>query len=138
MKQVKALLKRIFGTRITSEQDLVGYVLRTSAICAALALSVDVVNQLVFSISWSEAFRSWAITIVLAFGIAAVVSRAIGKSHLDLYRAKQVVETLSRTGISLEAVTDHLLEDGVTQFTRAFGALLAALGKDRASDWIKK
>jgi diguanylate cyclase (GGDEF)-like protein len=97
MKQVKALFKRIFGTRITSEQDLVGYVLRTSTICAALALSVDMVNQLVFAISWSEAFRSWAITIVLAFGIAAVVSRAIGKSHLDLYRAKQVVETLSRT-----------------------------------------
>jgi transaldolase/glucose-6-phosphate isomerase len=56
----------------------------------------------------------------------------------DVEGARHVLETLSRTGISLEAVTDHLLEDGVTQFTRAFGALLAALGKDRASEWIKK
>jgi transaldolase/glucose-6-phosphate isomerase len=55
----------------------------------------------------------------------------------DVEGARQVMERLNRTGISLEAVTDHLLEDGVTQFTRAFGTLLTALGQDRASDWIK-
>jgi diguanylate cyclase (GGDEF)-like protein len=97
MARVSLVLKRVFRTQITSERDLFGYVLRTSGVCAAIALAVDVVNQMVFFISWSEALRSWAITIVLAFGIAVVVSRAIGKSHLDLYRAKQVVEKLSRT-----------------------------------------
>src|SRR4029079_325829 len=95
--QVSEALKRVFRTQITSQRDLFGYVLRTSGICAAAALAVDIVNQMVFFINWSEALRSWAITIVLAFSIAVVVSRAIGKSHLDLYRAKQVVEKLSRT-----------------------------------------
>jgi transaldolase/glucose-6-phosphate isomerase len=49
----------------------------------------------------------------------------------DVKGARRVLETLSRTGISLEAVTDRLLEDGVTQFSRTFDTLLAALGKDR-------
>lgn len=97
MAQLRQLAKRVLGTQITSKRDLFGYVLRTSSICAAVALAVDVLNQSIFFISWSEALRSWALTIVLAFGIAVVVSRIIGKSHLDLYRAKQVVETLSRT-----------------------------------------
>ena len=56
----------------------------------------------------------------------------------DVGGARDVLETLSRTGISLEAVTDRLLEDGITQFSRAFDTLLAALGKDRGSGWIKK
>ena len=51
----------------------------------------------------------------------------------DIEGARHVMEMLNRTGISLEAVTDRLLEDGVTQFSRAFDTLLAALGKDRRS-----
>jgi transaldolase/glucose-6-phosphate isomerase len=50
----------------------------------------------------------------------------------DIEGAREVMETLSRTGISLEAVTDRLLEDGVATFTRAFDSLLAALGKTEA------
>jgi transaldolase/glucose-6-phosphate isomerase len=52
----------------------------------------------------------------------------------DVEEARHVMEMLSRTGISLEAVTDRLLDDGITQFSRAFDTLLAALGKDRRSD----
>jgi hypothetical protein len=68
--QVSEALKRVFRTQITSHRDLFGYVLRTSGICAAAALAVDIVNQMVFFINWSEALRSWAITIILAFSIA--------------------------------------------------------------------
>lgn len=56
----------------------------------------------------------------------------------DVEGARRVMETVSRTGISLEAVTDRLLEDGITQFSRAFDTLLAALGKDRRSDRIER
>jgi transaldolase/glucose-6-phosphate isomerase len=52
----------------------------------------------------------------------------------DVEGARHVMEMLSRTGISIEAVTDRLLEDGITRFRRAFDTLLAALGKDRRSD----
>jgi transaldolase/glucose-6-phosphate isomerase len=45
----------------------------------------------------------------------------------DVDGARHSLETLSRTGISLEAVTDRLLEEGVTQFSRSFDTLLAAL-----------
>ena len=56
----------------------------------------------------------------------------------DVEGARHVMEMLSRTGISLEAVTDRLLEDGITQFSKAFDTLLTALGKDRGTDWIEK
>jgi transaldolase/glucose-6-phosphate isomerase len=56
----------------------------------------------------------------------------------DVEGARHLMDVLSRTGISLEAVTDRLLEDGITQFTRAFDTLLAALGKDRGRDWMTK
>jgi transaldolase/glucose-6-phosphate isomerase len=49
----------------------------------------------------------------------------------DVEGARQVIETLGRAGISLEAVTDRLLEDGITLFNKAFDALLAALDERR-------
>ena len=56
----------------------------------------------------------------------------------DVEGARHVMEMLSRTGISLEAVTDSLLEDGITQFSKAFDTLLTALANDRGTDWIEK
>jgi transaldolase/glucose-6-phosphate isomerase len=45
----------------------------------------------------------------------------------DVEGARHVIETLGRAGISLEAVTDRLLEDGIALFNKAFDALLAAV-----------
>lgn len=42
--------------------------------------------------------------------------------------AKATLATLEHVGISLNEVTDRLLEDGVTQFSKAFDSLLAAVG----------
>ena len=47
----------------------------------------------------------------------------------DIEGAHRVMHDLSRAGISLEAVTDRLLEDGIAQFSRSFDTLLAGLGK---------
>jgi transaldolase / glucose-6-phosphate isomerase len=45
--------------------------------------------------------------------------------------AHKVIEALERTGISLRNVTDRLLEDGLTVFSKAFDTLLAAVDKGR-------
>jgi transaldolase/glucose-6-phosphate isomerase len=45
--------------------------------------------------------------------------------------ARNVIEALARTGISLRDVTDRLLEDGLTRFIEAFDTLLAAVDKGR-------
>ena len=45
--------------------------------------------------------------------------------------AEVTLATLERAGISLNEVTDRLLEDGVTQFSKAFDSLLAAVVKGR-------
>jgi transaldolase/glucose-6-phosphate isomerase len=50
--------------------------------------------------------------------------------------ARHVIEELDRAGISLEEVTDRLLEDGITLFSRAFDTLLGALGRDRRSELV--
>ena len=45
----------------------------------------------------------------------------------DIASARHVIEALDRAGISLEGVTDRLLEDGIVLFSKAFDSLLAAL-----------
>ena len=50
--------------------------------------------------------------------------------------ARHVIEELDRAGISLEEVTNRLLEDGITLFSRAFDTLLGALGRDRRSELV--
>ena len=82
---------------IRSDKDLRRYVFRTSLVCVAVALVVDVLSQLVFFQSWEVAFRSWAITIVVAVGIAVPVLSIIARAYLELYRAKAAVDELSRT-----------------------------------------
>ena len=85
------------NTRIRSNPELVGFVVRITSLCVVVAVGVDVVNQLVFFESWSAALRSWLISAVVSAVIAAPISRSIGKAHLELFRAKQVVDKLSRT-----------------------------------------
>jgi diguanylate cyclase (GGDEF)-like protein len=91
------LFRRYFSTRIGSQPELTSFVVRITLLCVAIAVTVDVVNQLVFFESWGAALRSWSISAVVSAVIAAPISRAIGKAHLELFRAKQVVEKLSRT-----------------------------------------
>ena len=91
------LVGRIFRASITSERELVAYVATTTAACAVIALSIDVANQLSFFVDWPTCFRSWAITLALVLGLAAPVSRAIGKANLELHRAKAVAEAIGRT-----------------------------------------
>jgi transaldolase/glucose-6-phosphate isomerase len=47
----------------------------------------------------------------------------------DLASAQVTMETLSRVGISMQEVTDSLLEDGVRQFAEAFDKLLQATNR---------
>ncbi|WP_404710298.1 GGDEF domain-containing protein [Sphingomonas sp. MMS24-J13] len=72
---------------LKNDRDLTHYVLRTTLLCASIALAVDVANQLFFFTNWPNALRSWIITIVVVVGIAVPVSRKIGSAQLALYRA---------------------------------------------------
>jgi transaldolase/glucose-6-phosphate isomerase len=47
----------------------------------------------------------------------------------DVPAAHAVMDSLAKAGISMKAVTDKLLEEGLTQFENAFAALLKATGK---------
>lgn len=66
-------------------------------VAIAVALIVDVANQLVFFSGWSAAFRSWVVTLFVAPAIAIPILTSIGRAHLALYRSKVQMETLSRT-----------------------------------------
>ena len=90
-------ITRIFSASITSDRELIGYVATIAFACVVVALAVDVPNQLTFFVDWATCLRSWAITVVLALGLAIPVSRAIGKANLALYRAKSLAETVGRT-----------------------------------------
>ena len=91
------LLTQLVHHVIRDERELRSFVFRTWLVCVTAALAVDVVNQMFFFAGWTESLRSWVITAALATAIAIPVSRAVGKAHLELYRAKAEVEILSRT-----------------------------------------
>jgi diguanylate cyclase (GGDEF)-like protein len=92
-----SLLLRIFRGSIKDKHDLYRYVTSVTLICVAIALAVDVTNQLVFFVDWATCLRSWAITTVLVLALAIPIARTIGKAHLELYRAKQHADELGRT-----------------------------------------
>jgi diguanylate cyclase (GGDEF)-like protein len=90
-------LARVIRASITSEREVVGYVISVTAICITLALAADVTNQLVFFVDWATCLRSWAITATLVLVLAVPISRIVAKAHLELYRAKMRAEELGRT-----------------------------------------
>jgi transaldolase/glucose-6-phosphate isomerase len=57
--------------------------------------------------------------------------RATLEEHIS--DARGVIEALDRTGISLDEITDRLLEDGVARFREAFDTLLATVETGRQS-----
>ena len=67
------------------------------AVALGVALSVDVINQLTFFVDWPRCLRSWAITTVVSLALAAPIAYAIGRAHLELFRAKQRADALSHT-----------------------------------------
>jgi diguanylate cyclase (GGDEF)-like protein len=91
------IIRRLVHPVIRTERELGRFILRTCLLCVGVALAVDVINQLVFFISWPEAIRSWAITVGLALAIAYPVSRAVGRAYLGLSRQRAQLEYLSRT-----------------------------------------
>lgn len=61
----------------------------------------------------------------------AFVDHGVASQTLDagVLEAERTLAALASLGISLDAVTDKLLEEGVRQFTESFGTLLAVIDK---------
>ena len=56
----------------------------------------------------------------------------------DIDQAQQTMKTLERSGISIDAVTEKLVEDGVQLFADAFDKLLGAVARKRAENLGEK
>lgn len=77
---------------LRNERDLSKYVVRTTVLCVAIALIVDVANQLIFFVGWQSAVRSWIITTAVVVAIAVPIARKIGKTQVALFRASTIDE----------------------------------------------
>lgn len=89
-------LRSVAQPVIRNDRELAVYVVRVTILCVALAVTLDVVNQLTFFIDWETSVRSWVISTLVAGAIATPVAFAIARAHLHLYRAKMAVEHLSK------------------------------------------
>jgi diguanylate cyclase (GGDEF)-like protein len=89
--------RRFLHPAVRSEKEYRAFVAAITLGSLALALAIDVANQLLFFDSWEAAIRSWIITVLLSGGIAVVASAAIGRAYFELYQAKVAVDILSRT-----------------------------------------
>ena len=61
-----------------------------------------------------------------AFRDHGVVQRTV---DADVGDAERVIRTLEREGISIDAVTDKLIVDGIASFQKSFDSLIAGLQK---------
>lgn len=120
------VLSRIMHPCLTNERELRRYVGSVSLACLALALTVDVVNQLVFFVDVSTCLRSWAITAMLAVTLAFPISLSIAKAHLELHRAKMAAEELARTDQLTGLLNRRALMDAAPMFGRPVFALVIA------------
>jgi diguanylate cyclase (GGDEF)-like protein len=111
---------------LTNERELRRYVGSVTLTCLALALAADVVNQLVFFVDVSTCLRNWAVTTAIALAAAFPISRAIGKAHLELYRAKRAAEELARTDQLTGLLNRRALMDAAPTLGRSVFALVIA------------
>ena len=92
-----SLFAIVFQPKVSDEAGVGRYVRSVVALSLAVALSVDIVNQLVFFSGWDAALRDWALTAAVVFAIAIPIARSIGRAHLETNRARSEAERLSRT-----------------------------------------
>ena len=81
---------------VTNERELNRFAWAVALTCLALAMAVDLVNELVFYVDLPTFLRGWAVTAAVTLGLAYPFSRWAGRAHLELYRAKRVAEELAR------------------------------------------
>ena len=97
---------------IRNECELVRYVSLVTAFALAFALAVDVVNQLAFFVDWARCLWSWSVTTAVCLIVATPIAYSIGRTHLELFRAKELADELGRTN-SLTGLSNRraLIED---------------------------
>jgi len=94
---MRTSLKAILQPVLRSKAELRAYLVKATALAVLMALVLDVINQLVFFVSWEVSIRSWLVTIAVAIIVAVPILYSIGKAHLSLHQAKADVERLSLT-----------------------------------------
>ena len=119
-------VRRLLYPSVTDECELRHFIASVTLVCVGLALTVDVVNQLAFFVDFPTCFRSWAITVIVGAALAFPISRAIGKAHLDLYRAKTIADQLSRT----DQLTGLLNRRALIEAIRKYNSVLVLVIAD--------
>jgi diguanylate cyclase (GGDEF)-like protein len=106
------VLAGVLRPTIRNERELLRYVSCVTALALAFALTVDVVNQLVFFVDWARCLWSWSVTTAVCLIVAAPIAYSIGHSHLELFRAKELADAVGRTD-SLTGLSNRraLIED---------------------------
>lgn len=97
MSDKRNFLTRITMPRITNSSELARYVLLVNVFALAVALAVDVTQQLLFFTTWSAAIRSWTVTVFAVAVIATPVAMVFARAQRELQLTQQALERLSRT-----------------------------------------
>jgi diguanylate cyclase (GGDEF)-like protein len=82
---------------ITSQRDLVRYVVKVTVFALVISLAADLTTQIVFFTSWTAVLRTAVVTTLTVGVIAIPVSWMFGRAQRDLQEAKRRLEAISRT-----------------------------------------
>jgi diguanylate cyclase (GGDEF)-like protein len=92
-----SVLAKLKLPTIRDRRSHVHFIVWVAVVAIGVALAVDVANQLIFFVDWTTCLRSWAITVFISGSLAITIAYLIGAAQLELFRAKQLADTLSHT-----------------------------------------
>ena len=81
-----ALLDNVFRPQVADRKGVWRYVASVTLLAWIVALSVDVVHQLLVFVSWRDCFIAWSISTVVVIGILALIVVGLGSLA---YRARR-------------------------------------------------
>ncbi len=91
------VLAGVMRPTIRNERELLRYVALVTGFALAVALAVEIVNQLALFVDWARCLWSWAVTAAVCLVVAVPTAYAFGRAHLELFRAKELADELGRT-----------------------------------------
>jgi diguanylate cyclase (GGDEF)-like protein len=120
----RLLNRLLLRPTIRDNRDLGRFVLMITSICVVVPVSMEVVDQFLFFVTWSIAWRDWVMTFFEAAGLAAPLSYGYGRSHMELFKAQQAAERASLTDPMTGLMNRRALTERLTTLDVAALALV--------------
>ena len=120
------LWNNVFRPDVATDADLREYVISVTLLAWIVAEFANMVQQMLSFVSWTRLCAELALSTVVVLVIAIPVARTMGRAHLELHRARNVAERLSRTDSMTGLANRRAFYEAASQLGDGVLALIVA------------